>query len=87
MYRMAALGVCADLLSDDCLGEAIQLTVNKQASTSARAEFLVCLTPRLAQDSLRAGNFSLEGYARRLGALVVPEHIVAARKFPVRLGE
>jgi len=54
MYRMAALGVCADLLSDDCLGEAIQLTVNKQASTSARAEFLVCLTPRLAQDSLRA---------------------------------
>ena len=50
---MAALRVCADLISEDNLGAAIQLTVNEQASISARAEFLICLAPRLAQDSLR----------------------------------
>jgi hypothetical protein len=54
IHRMGALGVCATLLSKDRTGDAIRLTVNRQASSSACAEFLACVAPRLDPDAFRA---------------------------------
>ncbi len=54
LHRMSALGACADLLGTCALMDAIHLTANSDASTSACAEFLVCVAPRLDEEGVQS---------------------------------